>query len=116
VAACIDTVLARGGRIDVVVNNAGYLLGGAVEEASLEQAKAQFETNFFGAFRVIKAILPIMRGQASGRIVMSPPSPGWCRCRLGVLQRQQVRARRIDGNAALRNEPVRDQGLGVERG
>jgi NAD(P)-dependent dehydrogenase (short-subunit alcohol dehydrogenase family) len=69
VAACAAIVLERAGRIDVLVNNAGYLLGGAVEEVSLDQAKAQFETNFFGAFRVIKAFLPAMRAAGSGRIV-----------------------------------------------
>ena len=69
VEACIAGLLERTGRIDVLVNNAGYLLGGAVEETSVDQAKAQFETNFFGAFRVIKAILPAMRAERAGRII-----------------------------------------------
>jgi NAD(P)-dependent dehydrogenase (short-subunit alcohol dehydrogenase family) len=69
VAACIGSVLERAGRVDVLVNNAGYLLAGAVEEATIEEAKAQFETNFFGAFRVIKALLPTLRAQRSGHII-----------------------------------------------
>jgi NAD(P)-dependent dehydrogenase (short-subunit alcohol dehydrogenase family) len=69
VATCINAVLAEAGRLDVVVNNAGYELGGALEEASLAEARAQFETNFFGAVRVVKAVLPTMRRQRSGQIV-----------------------------------------------
>jgi len=69
VAMCVKTVLGEAGRLDVVVNNAGYELGGALEEASLDEARAQFETNFFGAVRVVKAVLPTMRQQRSGQIV-----------------------------------------------
>src|SRR5690606_35507590 len=69
VAACVQTVLARAGRIDALINNAGYELGGALEEATLEEAQRQFETNFFGAVRMIRAVLPAMRRQGGGRIV-----------------------------------------------
>ena len=69
VQACVATLAERTGEVDVVVNNAGYLLGGAIEETTIEQAKAQFETNFFGAVRIIQAVLPGMRQRKSGRIV-----------------------------------------------
>lgn len=67
--ACVDEVLTRAGRLDVLVNNAGYALGGAAEETSIEEAKEQFETNFFGVVRMVKAVLPHMREHRSGRII-----------------------------------------------
>ena len=57
VATCVEAVLAGAGRLDVVVNHAGYELGGALEEASLDEAQAEFATNFFGVVRVVKAVL-----------------------------------------------------------
>ena len=57
------------GRLDVVVNNAGYGLVGAFEELDTEQIARNFETNLFGALEVIRAALPILRAQGSGRIV-----------------------------------------------
>lgn len=57
------------GRLDVVLNNAGYALVGAIEEARIEDVKAEFDTNFFGSLRVIQAALPILRSQGSGHIL-----------------------------------------------
>jgi NAD(P)-dependent dehydrogenase (short-subunit alcohol dehydrogenase family) len=65
----IETIMKDNDRIDVVVNNAGYALIGAFEESTMQNARAQMETNFFGTVRVIKAILPIMRKQHRGTIV-----------------------------------------------
>jgi NAD(P)-dependent dehydrogenase (short-subunit alcohol dehydrogenase family) len=59
----------RFGRLDVVVNNAGYGLFGAIEEVSEAEARAQLETNLFGALWVTQAVLPILRGQRSGHII-----------------------------------------------
>jgi len=69
VKACVDAVLARAARLDVLVNNAGYLLAGALEDVSIEEAKDQFETNFFGTVRMVRAVLPTMRRERSGQII-----------------------------------------------
>lgn len=69
VRACVDAVIGGAGRMDVLVNNAGYVLAGAIEEATMEQAKDQFETNFFGVMRMIKRVLPTMRKQGHGLII-----------------------------------------------
>lgn len=65
----VTRAYAHFGRLDVVLNNAGYALVGAVEEADETDVRAEFETNFFGALRVIQAALPILRRQRSGHIV-----------------------------------------------
>jgi NAD(P)-dependent dehydrogenase (short-subunit alcohol dehydrogenase family) len=65
----IRTVLEEQGRIDIVVNNAGFGYGGAVEDTSVEEAKATFDTNVFGPLRVCQIVLPTMRTQGSGLIV-----------------------------------------------
>ena len=69
VRACIDRVLSEDGHIDLLVNNAGIALQGAVEETSLDEIKDLFETNFFGAIRMIHAVLPLMRRRRRGRII-----------------------------------------------
>lgn len=69
VAACVKAVSSQGGQLDVLVNNAGYELAGALEELSLEEAKTQFETNFFGVVRMVKAVLPLMRQHKHGQII-----------------------------------------------
>lgn len=65
----IDSILSETGRIDVLVNNAGFGLVGAFEDTSIDEVKKQFETNVFGVIRVTQAVLPTMRKQESGIIV-----------------------------------------------
>jgi short-subunit dehydrogenase len=69
VDAAVKTLLEKAGQIYALINNAGYALVGALEETNLEEAREQFETNFFGVMRMINAILPAMRQQGTGRIV-----------------------------------------------
>jgi NAD(P)-dependent dehydrogenase (short-subunit alcohol dehydrogenase family) len=65
----IQSITTEASTIDLLVNNAGYGLGGAFEDLELEEIKAQFETNLFGLIRTTQAVLPIMRKQKSGIIV-----------------------------------------------
>jgi NAD(P)-dependent dehydrogenase (short-subunit alcohol dehydrogenase family) len=66
---CVSTLLSKAGRIDVLVNNAGQVLTGGLEETSVEEAKAHFDSNFFGAVRMVDAVLPDMRKRRSGQII-----------------------------------------------
>lgn len=67
--ACVQAIVERSGRIDVLVNNAGYGSYGAVEDVPSAEARTQFEVNVFGAVRLIQLVLPQMREQRSGTIV-----------------------------------------------
>lgn len=66
---CIDSLMSEVGTMDVLINNAGGLLAGSVEETTMDQAYKQFETNFWGSVKMTKAALPIMRAQRSGKII-----------------------------------------------
>jgi NAD(P)-dependent dehydrogenase (short-subunit alcohol dehydrogenase family) len=69
IRAVVDTAVARFGRIDVLVNNAGFGIIGAIEEASDAEINHVFEINVFGLLRVTRAVLPVMRAQRSGHVV-----------------------------------------------
>lgn len=69
VQECVQTVLEQAGCIDVLINNAGYGLSGALEETTLAQAQALFATNFFGTVRMVNAVLPHMRQHRQGTII-----------------------------------------------
>ena len=81
----VDRIVTETGRIDILVNNAGFGLLGAVEDVPLKQALGQFDVNLFGAARLIKSVLPMMRQQHSGRILnitsvdgqVAQPMAGW---------------------------------------
>jgi NAD(P)-dependent dehydrogenase (short-subunit alcohol dehydrogenase family) len=80
----VASIYQKAGAIDVLINNAGFVYVGAVEDLSLEDWRRQFETNFFGVIRVTQAVLPRMRERRKGRIVMmssvsgfvTPPTQG----------------------------------------
>jgi len=76
VKEAIDKIESEQGKINVLVNNAGYVLLGPVEQLSIKEFKEQFETNFFGVVRVIQAVLPTMRRQRGGTIVNISSSAG----------------------------------------
>ena len=65
----VETILAEQGRVDVLVNNAGYGSYGAIEDVTLDEARNQFEVNLFGLARLTQLVLPQMRAQRSGRII-----------------------------------------------
>ena len=89
----INKIVKEKGRIDILVNNAGYGLFGCLEDISMEELKAQFETNFFGVVRVSQAVIPVMRNQKSGIIVNVssvagrigfPVSPGYISSKFAI--------------------------------
>src|SRR5258708_2859462 len=84
VRSAVSSVLQKSGAIDVLINNAGLVYVGAVEDLPMEDWRRQFETNFFGVIRVTQAVLPQMRARRKGRILMmssvsgfvTPPTQG----------------------------------------
>ena len=66
----VRALVEKAGRIDALVTCAGYGIAGAIEDTSSAEAQAQFATNFFGTFRAVRAVLPVMRAQRAGRIVL----------------------------------------------
>jgi len=77
IAPALQQAIDRFGRIDVLVNNAGYGTIGAIEEFSMDEIRAQMETNFFGAVAVTKEVIPILRKQGSGQIVQVSSQSGF---------------------------------------
>lgn len=76
-AATVARIVERTGTIDMLVNNAGYLLTGGVEEVSRDEAEAQFATNVFGQLNVIRAVLPVLRSQRLGVVANMGSIGGW---------------------------------------
>src|SRR5437588_5759741 len=69
-SAVVTDIVRKHGRIDLLVNNAGFGVGGFAEDVLLDELRLQFETNFFGQVALTKAVLPAMRAQRSGHIIM----------------------------------------------
>jgi NAD(P)-dependent dehydrogenase (short-subunit alcohol dehydrogenase family) len=86
IEAVVQAILAADGRLDVLINNAGYGLIGGVEQVGLDRVRASFETNFFGTMALVQRVLPVMREQGDGHIVnvstifaagLTPPALGY---------------------------------------
>ncbi|MDO8861907.1 oxidoreductase [Haliea sp. E1-2-M8] len=76
IAVCVAATLARFGRIDALVNNAGYGYVAAIEEGEEDAVRALFDINFFGALALTRAVLPVMRRQGSGHIINNSSQAG----------------------------------------
>lgn len=111
VRSCVEVVLHQAGRIDALVNNAGYALIGALEETSIEEAQELFETNFFGVLRMSKAVLPIFRKQGSGRIVNIGSSAGFLPTPYQAIYAASKHA--IEGYSESLDHEVRQFGIRV---
>ena len=111
VAAVVREVLERSGRIDVLVNNAGLGIAGAAEESSIEQARALFDTNLFGAMRMTRAVLPQMREQGSGRVINLSSVLGLVPAPFGALYAASKHA--IEGYSESLDHEVREHGIRV---
>ena len=74
----VGDIIRDYGRLDVLVNNAGFSMAGFAEDCTLEELREQFETNFFGAVSMTKAVLPTMRRQRSGHIIQISSIAGRC--------------------------------------
>jgi NAD(P)-dependent dehydrogenase (short-subunit alcohol dehydrogenase family) len=70
IPAAINNIAGDHGRIDVLVNNAGFAVGGFAEDVALDELRLQMDTNFFGQVAVTKAVLPTMRKQSSGHVII----------------------------------------------
>src|SRR6058998_1013243 len=113
VAAVVREVLERSGRIDVLVNNAGFGTAGAAEESSVEQARALFETNLFGVMRMTRAVLPHMREQGNGRVINLSSVRGFVPAPFGALYAASKHA--IEGYSESIDHEVREYGVRVLR-
>jgi NAD(P)-dependent dehydrogenase (short-subunit alcohol dehydrogenase family) len=112
VEVLVEEVLRREGRIDLLVNNAGFgVAPGGAEESSIEQARAIFETNFFGLIRMTRAVLPHMRQQGSGRIINMSSVLGFLPMPYGALYAATKHA--VEGYSESLDHELRTRGIRV---
>jgi NAD(P)-dependent dehydrogenase (short-subunit alcohol dehydrogenase family) len=107
VQAAVATVVQREGRIDLLVNNAGFGVAPAgAEESSLEQAQSIFDTNFFGMVRLTRAVLPQMRAQGGGRVINMGSVLGFLPMPYGALYAATKHA--VEGYSESLDHELRD--------
>ena len=112
VEAAVSEVVRRDGRIDLLVNNAGFGVAPAgAEESSLDQARAIFETNFFGLVRMTRAVLPHMRRQGNGRIINIGSVLGFLPMPYGALYAATKHA--VEGYSESLDHELRTRGIRV---
>jgi NAD(P)-dependent dehydrogenase (short-subunit alcohol dehydrogenase family) len=111
VAAVVQQVTGRFGRLDVLVNNAGIGSAGAAEENSVAQAQRVFDVNVFGLIRMTRAVLPHMRAQGSGRIINMSSVLGFLPAPYGALYAASKHA--VEGYSESVDHEVREHGVRV---
>ena len=112
VQAAVQSLLAQAGRIDLLVNNAGYVQFGAIEESSVADAQAQLDTNLLGVIRMVKAVLPVMRQQGLGRIINISSIVGHVAApHFGLYATSKFAACGAERGPARRGPPVRSERL-----
>lgn len=112
VEAAVTQLIRLEGRIDLLVNNAGFgVAPGGAEESSIEQAKAIFETNFFGLIRVTRAVVPHMRRQGNGRIINIGSVLGLLPMPYGALYSATKHA--VEGYSESLDHELRTRGIRV---
>jgi len=108
----IQAVMRREGRIDLLVNNAGIgVAPGGAEESSMEQARAIFDTNFFGIVRMTRAVVPYMRRHGSGRIINIGSVLGFLPMPYGALYAATKHA--VEGYSESLDHELRTRGIRV---
>src|SRR4249920_2582371 len=112
VEAAVSKVIQLEGRIDLLVNNAGFgVAPGGAEESSIAQAKAIFETNFFGLIRMTRAVVPHMRRQGRGRILNIGSVLGFLPMPFGALYAATKHA--VEGYSESLDHELRTRGIRV---
>jgi len=112
VAAAVGEVMRLEGRLDLLVNNAGFSVAPAgAEESSIEQARAIFDTNFFGIVRMTRAVVPQMRRQGAGRIINIGSALGFLPMPYGALYAATKHA--VEGYSESLDHELRTRGIRV---